>query len=76
MNKQSLEKRMLDTMEKIEKLMEHERKIHEMPAHQVIKRREDMQKTSLLMQNSFDSLRVMVKYLLFDLEVTKVEKKC
>lgn len=73
MDEETFQKKLLDLIEEIKRFPEAKRESLEMLAGEIGKKYEDLRKSLLLLQDTLDSLRLNVKYLLFDLEATKKE---
>ena len=73
MDEQTFHEKLLDLIEEIKQFPESKRKSLEMLASEIGKKHEDLQKSLIILQDTLDSLRLNVKYLLFDLEATKKE---
>lgn len=75
MDKQTTEDKIFTIFDEIKKYLELERKFLEMPKSQIIDKRENLLKNLMKLENAMDLLRLFVKYLFFDLEATKEEKR-
>ncbi len=76
MGEQTLEKKLLDLFDEINKFLELEMKvIDEIRIGNKDRRCEDLQETIKILQYVIDSLRLFSRYLFFDLEVTREEKR-
>ena len=73
MDEKTFHEKLLDLIEKIKRFPEAKRESLEMVAGELGKKYEDIRKSLVLLQDTLDSLRLNVKYLLFDLEATKKE---
>ena len=73
MDEKTFHEKLLDLIEQIERFPEAKRESLEMMAGELGKKYEDMRKSLVMLQDTLDSLRLNVKYLLFDLEATKKE---
>lgn len=73
MNEKTFHERLLDLIEQIKHFPETRKESLEMLAGELGKKHEDLRKSLVTLQDTLDSLRLNVKYLLFDLEATKVE---
>ena len=73
MDEETFQKKLLDLIEEIKRFPEAKRESLEMLAGEIGKKYEDLRKSLILLQDTLDSLRLNVKYLLFDLEATKKE---
>ncbi|OHB97578.1 MAG: hypothetical protein A2Z58_04425 [Planctomycetes bacterium RIFCSPHIGHO2_12_42_15] len=73
MDEKTFHEKLLDLIEQIKLFPEAKRESLEMMAGELGKKYEDMRKSLVMLQDTLDSLRLNVKYLLFDLEATKKE---
>jgi len=73
MDEKTFHEKLLDLIEQIKRFPEAKRESLEMMAGELGKKYEDMRKSLVMLQDTLDSLRLNVKYLLFDLEATKKE---
>ena len=73
MDEKTFHEKLLDLIEQIKLFPEAKRESLEMMAGELGKKYEDMRKSLVMLQDTLDSLRLNVKYLLFDLESTKKE---
>ncbi len=73
MDEKAFQEKLLDLIEQIKRFPEAKRESLEMLAGELGKKYEDLRKSLVLLQDTLDSLRLNVKYLLFDLEATKKE---
>ena len=73
MDEQAFHEKLLDLIEQIKRFPELKRESLEMLADELGKKHEDLRKSLIILQDMLDSLRLNVKYLLFDLEATKKE---
>ncbi|MCF6157551.1 MAG: hypothetical protein E3K32_03040 [wastewater metagenome] len=73
MGEQNFQENLLDLIEEIKKFPETKKESLEMLAGEIGKKYEDLGKSLITLQDALDSLRLQVKYLLFDLEITKKE---
>ncbi|MGQ3685820.1 MAG: hypothetical protein ACUBOA_12575 [Candidatus Loosdrechtia sp.] len=73
MNEQNFQEQLLRLIEEIKKFPEAKKKSLEMLTGEIGKKYEDLHNSLLLLQDTLDSLRLNVAYLLFDLEITKKE---
>jgi len=73
MNEKAFQEKLLDLIEQIKRFPEAKRESIEMLAGELGKKYEDLRNSLVMLQNTLDSLRLNVKYLLFDLEATKKE---
>ena len=73
MDEKTFHEKLLDLIEQIKRFPEAKRESLEMVAGELGKKYEDLRKSLALLQDTLDSLRLNVKYLLFDLEATKKE---
>lgn len=73
MEEQTFHEKLLNLIEEIKLFPEEKRKSLEMLACEMGKKYEDLKKGLVALQDTLDSLRLNVKYLIFDLEVTKKE---
>jgi hypothetical protein len=73
MYEEVFQKRLLDLIEEIKRFPEAKRKSLEMLGDEIGKKYDDLQKSLVIFQDTLDSLRLHVTYLLFDLEATKKE---
>ncbi|MBU6392352.1 MAG: hypothetical protein KGJ87_07335 [Planctomycetota bacterium] len=73
MDKQTFQEKLLNLIEEIKKIPETKKKILEMLEGEIGEKYGDLRKGLLILQENLDSLRLNVKYLLFDLEATKRE---
>ena len=76
MIEQTLENKLLDLFDGVNKLLELDLKvIDEIRTGNKDKRCEDLQENIRKLQDVIDSLRLFSRYLFFDLEVTRGEKR-
>ncbi|MDN3514587.1 MAG: hypothetical protein NG747_09315 [Candidatus Brocadia sp.] len=73
MDDETFQKKLLDLIENIKRFPEAKRQSLEMLAGEIGKKYEDLRTSLVILQDTLDSLRLNVKYLLFDLEATKKE---
>jgi uncharacterized coiled-coil protein SlyX len=73
MDEKTFHEKLLDLIEQIKRFPEAKRESLEMLAGELGKKYEDLSKSLAMLQDTLDSLRLNVKYLLFDLEATKKE---
>lgn len=73
MDEQTFQEKLINLLEEIKEFPEAKRKSLEFLAGEMGKKYEDLLKTLIILQDTLDSLRLNVKYLLFDLEATKDE---
>lgn len=73
MNEKAFQEKLLDLIEQIKRFPEAKRESLEMLAGELGKKYEDLRNSLVMLQNTLDSLRLNVKYLLFDLDATKKE---
>ncbi|MBM2833406.1 MAG: hypothetical protein HW406_567 [Candidatus Brocadiaceae bacterium] len=73
MDEKTFHEKLLDLIEQIKLFPEAKRESIEMLAGELGKKYEDLRKSLVMLQDTLDSLRLNVKYLLFDLEATKKE---
>ena len=73
MDEKTFHEKLLDLIEQIKRFPEAKRESIEMLAGELGKKYEDLRKSLVMLQDTLDSLRLNVKYLLFDLEATKKE---
>ena len=73
MDEKAFQEKLLDLIEQIKRFPEAKRESIEMLAGELGKKYEDLRNSLVLLQDTLDSLRLNVKYLLFDLEATKKE---
>ena len=73
MDEKAFHEKLLDLIEQIKRFPEAKRESLEMMAGELGKKYEDLRKSLVMLQDTLDSLRLNVKYLLFDLEATKKE---
>lgn len=73
MDKQTFQEKLLNLIEEIKKIPESKKKILEMLEGEIGEKYGDLRKGLIILQENLDSLRLNVKYLLFDLEATKQE---
>ena len=73
MDEKTFHEKLLDLIEQIKRFPEAKRESLEMLAGELGKKYEDLRKSLVMLQDTLDSLRLNVKYLLFDLEATKKE---
>ena len=73
MDEKTFHEKLLDLIEQIKRFPETKRESLEMLAGELGKKYEDLRKSLVMLQDTLDSLRLNVKYLLFDLEATKKE---
>jgi hypothetical protein len=64
---------LLNLIEEIKKIPEAKKKVLEMLEGEIGEKYGDLRKSLMIVQENLDSLRLNVKYLLFDLEATKQE---
>ena len=73
MYKEVFQKRLLDLIEEIKRFSEAKRESLEMLSGENGKKYDDLRTSLVILQDTLDSLRLNVMYLLFDLEATKKE---
>lgn len=73
MDEATFQKKLLDLIEEIKRFPEAKRESLEMLADELGKKHEDLRKSLTILQDTLDSLRLHVNYLLFDLDATKKE---
>ena len=73
MDAQTFQEKLLNLIEEIKKIPEAKKKVLEMLEGESGEKYEDFRKSLMILQENLDSLRLNVKYLLFDLEATKQE---
>jgi len=73
MDEKAFHEKLLDLIEQIKRFPEAKRESIEMLAGELGKKYEDLRKSLVMLQDTLDSLRLIVKYLLFDLQATKNE---
>lgn len=73
MDKQTFQEKLLNLIEEIKKIPEAKKKVLEMLEGEIGEKYGDLRKSLIILQENLDSLRLNVKYLLFDLEATKQE---
>lgn len=73
MDEQNFHEKLLDLIEEIKKFPEAKKKSLEMLEGEIGKKYDDLANSLILLQNTLDSLRLNVKYLLFDLDATRKE---
>lgn len=73
MDEGTFQKKLLDLIEEIKRFPEAKRANLEMLAGEIGKKYEGLRMSLMILQDTLDSLRLHVKYLLFDLEATKKE---
>ncbi len=73
MNEETFREKLLNLIEEIKQFPEAKRQSLEMLASEIGKKHDDLRKSLIILQDALDSLRLNVKYLLFDLEATKRE---
>lgn len=73
MYEEVFQKRLLDLIEEIKRFPETKRESLEMLSGENGKKYDDLRTSLMILQDSLDSLRLNVMYLLFDLEATKKE---
>ncbi len=73
MDEQTFHEKLLDLIEQIKKFPEVKKESIETLANELGRKHEDLQKSLMILQDTLDSLRLNVKYLLFDLEATRLE---
>jgi len=73
MDEKTFHEKLLDLIEQIKRFPEAKRESLEMLAGELGKKYEDLRKSLVMLQDTLDSLRLNVKYLLFDLQATKNE---
>ena len=73
MDEKTFHEKLLDLIEQIKRFPEAKRESLEMMAGELGKKYEDLRKSLVMLQDTLDSLRLNVKYLLFDLQATKNE---
>ena len=76
MGEQTLENKLLDLFDGINRFLELEMKvIDEIRIGNKDRRCEDLQETIKILQYVIDSLRLFSRYVFFDLEITREEKR-
>ncbi|MBI2470781.1 MAG: hypothetical protein HYV59_06005 [Planctomycetes bacterium] len=73
MDEKTFHEKLLNLIEQIKRFPEAKRESLEMLAGELGKKYEDLRSSLVMLQDTLDSLRLNVKYLLFDLEATKKE---
>ncbi|UJS18694.1 MAG: hypothetical protein L3J17_06475 [Candidatus Jettenia sp.] len=73
MDDQKFHEKLLNLIEEIKRFPEIKRESLEMLTGELGKKYEDLKLSLIALQDSLDSLRLNVQYLLFDLDVTKKE---
>ena len=73
MDDNTFQKKLADLVKEIGSLPAHQREKLNMLAAETKARHEQLKKTMTNLQDSFDYLRLSIKYLLFDLEATRRE---
>jgi hypothetical protein len=73
MYEEVFQKRLLDLIEEIKRFSEAKRESLEMLSGENGKKYDDLRTSLVILQDTLDSLRLNVMYLLFDLEATKKE---
>ncbi|MDN3510940.1 MAG: hypothetical protein QY310_06660 [Candidatus Jettenia sp. CY-1] len=73
MDDQKFHEKLLNLIEEIKRFPEVKRESLEMLTGELGKKYEDLKLSLIALQDSLDSLRLNVQYLLFDLDVTKKE---
>ena len=73
MDEKTFHEKLLDLIERIKRFPEVKRESLEMLAGELGKKHEDLRRSLVMLHDTLDSLRLNVKYLLFDLEATKKE---
>lgn len=73
MDEATFQKKLLDLIEEIKRFPEAKRESLEMLAGELGKKYEDLRMSLMVLQDTLDSLRLHVNYLLFDLDATKQE---
>lgn len=73
MYEEVFQKRLLDLIEEIKRFPEAKRESLEMLSGESGKKYDDLRTSLMILQDTLDSLRLNVMYLLFDLEATKKE---
>ncbi|TLD41677.1 MAG: hypothetical protein JETT_2038 [Candidatus Jettenia ecosi] len=73
MDDQKFHEKLLNLIEEIKRFPEIKRESLEMLTGELGKKYEDLKLSLIVLQDSLDSLRLNVQYLLFDLDMTKKE---
>lgn len=73
MDEQTFQEKLLNLIEEIKKIPEAKKKVLEMLEGDIGEKYGDLRNSLMILQENLDSLRLNVKYLLFDLEATKQE---
>ncbi|GAB62429.1 MAG: hypothetical protein DWB56_10120 [Candidatus Jettenia sp.] len=73
MDDQKFHEKLLNLIEEIKRFPEIKRESLEMLTGELGKKYEDLKLSLMVLQDSLDSLRLNVQYLLFDLDMTKKE---
>ncbi len=73
MDKQTFQEKLLNLIEEIKKIPEAKKNILEILEGETGEKYGDLRRSLMILQENLDSLRLSVKYLLFDLEATKQE---
>ncbi|MDR4509402.1 MAG: hypothetical protein MRJ65_14445 [Candidatus Brocadiaceae bacterium] len=74
MDEQTIREQLLKLIEEIKQLPEATRKdLETVLTSDILKKHEELQKSVTFLQDTLSSLRLNVKYLLFDLEITRKE---
>ncbi|MEB2308551.1 MAG: hypothetical protein OZ917_04525 [Candidatus Brocadiaceae bacterium] len=73
MSEELFQRKLLDLIEEIKQFPIAKKELLEMLSGEIGKKYEDLRKGLVVLQDTLDSLRLNVTYLLFDLEVTKKE---
>lgn len=73
MSEELFQKKLLDLIDEIKRFPESKKEILETLGGEIGKKYEDLRKSLVVLQDTLDSLRLNVTYLLFDLEATKKE---
>lgn len=73
MDDQKFHEKLLNLIEEIKRFPEIKRESLEMLTGELGKKYEDLKHSLIVLQDSLDSLRLNVQYLLFDLDMTKKE---
>ncbi len=73
MDRQTFQEKLLNLIEEIKKIPEAKKNILEILEGEIGEKYGDLRKSLMILQENLDSLRLNVKYLLFDLEATKQE---
>ena len=73
MDEQTFQEKLLNLIEEIKKIPAAKKKVLEMLEGEIGEKYGDLRKSLMTLQENLDSLRLNVKYLLFDLEATKQE---